>query len=86
MALPNTYTLLASPDIFCYKSVAWFSMLPLTITYFILFGFGSFLYFLFVILYSKWMENYRSFNQINKFMLKRFKRKYFYWEAVVTLR
>jgi hypothetical protein len=61
-------------------------MLPLSIIFYIIFGFGAFLYFLFIYLFSDWMRDYKSFNQINKFMLKRFKRKYFIWEGVITIR
>jgi hypothetical protein len=81
----GTNTLDASPDIICYQGT-WLYMLPLTLFWYLLFGGGSFLYFVLIFFnFKKWSTN-KNFKERNKFMLSRFKRKYFFWEAVVTLR
>jgi hypothetical protein len=78
-------TLDASPDIICYQGT-WLYMLPLTLFWYLLFGGGSFLYFVLIFFnFKKWSVS-KNFKERNKFMLSRFKRKYFFWEAVVTLR
>jgi hypothetical protein len=84
---PNgLYTLSTSPNIFCYQPGVWWYMFPLTIVWYIVFGGGSFVYF--VLIYFKYKDWTKStnFNERNKFMLSRFRNKLFFWEAVITLR
>jgi hypothetical protein len=81
----GTFTLEASPDIICYQGT-WLFMLPLTISWYLIFGGGSLFYFLLIYFnFKKWSQS-TNFIERNKFMLSRFKKKYFFWEAVVTLR
>jgi hypothetical protein len=79
------YTLDASPDITCYQG-QWLFMLPLTLFWYLLFGGGSLFYFVLIYFNFKKWSNSKNFVERNKFMLSRFKKKYFFWEAVVTLR
>jgi hypothetical protein len=84
---PNgLYTLSTSPNIFCYQPGVWWYMFPLTIVWYIVFGGGSFVYFVLVYFkYKDWTKS-TNFNERNKFMLSRFRNKLFFWEAVITLR
>jgi hypothetical protein len=84
---PNgLYTLNNSPDIFCYEPGVWWYMFPLTILWYLLFGFGSFAYFVLIYFkYQSWSKS-TNFNERNKFMLSRFKKRLYFWEAVITLR
>jgi len=83
---PNgLYTLNNSPDIFCYQGIWWY-MFPLTLLWYALFGGGSLVYFsLIVFKFKNWSKS-TNFNERNKFMLSRFKKRLFFWEAVITLR
>ena len=79
----GSYTLNKSPDISCYSG-SWFYMLPISILAYLVFGGGSALYFIYVLIRYDILIKDKGFNQRNKFILKRFKKKFFYWEAVVT--
>jgi hypothetical protein len=81
----GSQTLDSSPDIVCYRD-NWFTMMPLTLIWYIVFGFGSLLYFVLIFFkFSEWSKS-TNFTERNKFMLSRFRKKLFFWEAVVTLR
>jgi hypothetical protein len=75
----------SSPDITCYKDV-WFTMLPLSICWYIIFGIGSLCYFVLIFFKFKEWSKSTNFSERNKFMLSRFRKKLFFWEAVVTVR
>jgi hypothetical protein len=81
----GTYTMQNSPDILCYSS-RWWIMSPFSILYFIIFGGGSALYFAIILIKFKDWRGDRDFKERNKFMLSRFKKRFFFWEAVVTVR
>jgi hypothetical protein len=82
----GTFTLNSSPDIRCYQDVTWFFMMPLTLVWYVVFGCGSAVYFILIFFnFNKWSKE-TNFNERNKFMLSRFRKKLYFWEAVVTLR
>jgi hypothetical protein len=82
----GTFTLNSSPDIRCYQDVTWFFMMPLTLLWYVVFGCGSAVYFILIFFnFDKWSKE-TNFNERNKFMLSRFRKKLYFWEAVVTLR
>jgi hypothetical protein len=82
----GVYTLNSSPDIRCYQDTTWFTMMPLTLVWYIIFGGGSAVYFILIYFkYSVWSKQ-TNFRERNKFMLSRFRNKLFFWEAVITLR
>ena len=60
--------------------------MPLSIISLILFGGGSMIYFMILILrYKKWKDK-RFFKEINEFSLTKFKQKYFFWDLFDSLR
>jgi len=61
-------------------------MLPISIFYYLVFGGGSLLYFILVLFFFNKLKLNKNFISQNKFILKRFRTKFFYWEAIVTLR
>jgi hypothetical protein len=83
---PNgVLTLNSSPDIVCFQG-EWWIMAPITIATYILFGGGSILYFTTILVKYKDWEKSKNFIERNKFILKRFRKKLFFWEAVDTFR
>jgi hypothetical protein len=83
---PNgVLTLNSSPDIVCYRG-EWFIMAPITLATYIIFLGGSILYFTVTIVKFKDWEKSKNFIERNKFMLTRFRKKLFFWEAVDTFR
>ena len=49
------FTLNSSPDIRCYFDATWFTMVPMTILWYLIFGGGSAIYFILIYFnYSKW--------------------------------
>ena len=83
---PNgIYTLKESPDIVCFQGI-WFIFLPLSILSIILFGIGAMIYFsILIINYKRW-EKSESFILINRFTLKKYKKKFFYWQFFDSFR
>ena len=83
---PNgIYTLKESPDIVCFQGV-WFVFLPLSILSIILFGVGAMIYYgILIINYKRW-EKSETFILINRFSLKKYKKKFFYWQFFDSFR
>ena len=83
---PNgVMTLNASPDIICLEG-EWWIMAPITVICYIFFGGGACLYFaLLIIKFKDWKKN-KNFIERNKFILTRFRKNLFFWEAVDTIR
>jgi hypothetical protein len=79
----ETFTLNASPNILCFRN-EWWIMFPISIIWFIVFGFGSLFYFGLMIFQRKKDINSEFFQLRFRFVLLRFKNKYFYWKLVET--
>ena len=81
----GSWTLNKSSDLFCYQGI-WWAMLPISGMTFLIFGIGTFLYFGTIIVFYQKLKDNETFNQMNKFTMKKFKNKRFYWEGVDTFR
>ena len=80
-------TMDASPNILCYNNQVWYSMLPVSII--VLVGFNAIwlLFFGYMFLIRKRLkEKGTVYKHRFKFILRRFNSKFFFWEAVITLR
>ena len=79
-------TLDYSTDITCYRDAMWFVMLPVTLIVWIILGLGSVLLFTYLYATQHRFHADSNFQQRFKFVLRRYKRRFFYWELVVTVR
>lgn len=85
---PNgLFTLNSSPDIVCYSDPRWYTMLPFSVLVFIVLNGCSIALFIYLFLKIDMITRRGSmYRHRYKFVLQRFVNKFFFWEAVVTLR
>jgi hypothetical protein len=60
----------------------WWYMFPLSMVWFVVFGFGTLTYFGFMIIQKN--KNDEFFQLRFRFVLLRFKKKFFYWKIIET--
>lgn len=83
----NVQTMDASPDILCWRDSSWYGMLPVAVIIYVLYNLGALLFFFYVFLVrEKLRKRGTVYKHRFKFILQRFKYRYFFWEIVVTLR
>jgi hypothetical protein len=83
---PNgMWTLVASPNIFCFQGGWWF-LVPISILSIIIFGLGTIIYFIFLMIGSVKLKNRSFFKKINQISLQTFKKRAFFWQLTILIR
>jgi hypothetical protein len=79
----GSYTLNESSDILCFQGDWWF-LFPLAFVWYLVFGLGILLYFGLMVIQRKKNLKDELFQLRFRFVLLRFKNKFFYWKIVET--
>jgi len=80
-------TLNASPDIYCYEGSRWFVMMPIAVTnYVVINGVMLLVYGYIFLMRGSLREKNAPIRRRFKFVLQRFRSKYWFWDCVITLR
>lgn len=80
-------TMDASPDIVCFKDSAWFGMFPVAIIMYVVFILGTLCFFFYMFLVRHQLNKPKTiYKHRFKFILQRFKYRFFFWEIVVITR
>eukprot|EP01080_Neovahlkampfia_damariscottae_P008579 gene8579-404_t len=81
----GSYTMNESADILCFKD-EWWALFPIAFIWYAIFGFGILVYFGLMVIQRKKNKNDELFQLRFRFVLLRFKNKFFYWKIVETVR
>jgi len=79
----GSFTLNESADILCFQN-EWWILFPLSVLWYLFFGIGILLYFGFMVIQRNKLKNDELFQLRFRFVLLRFKNKYFYWKIIET--
>ena len=79
----GSFTLNESADILCFQG-EWWALFPIAFLWYIVFGFGILLYFGLMVIQRKKNKNDELFQLRFRFVLLRFKNKFFYWKIIET--
>jgi hypothetical protein len=61
-------------------------MFIFSLIYLIIFIGGIISYYLFILFFNKYLIKYKGWRTINKFLLGKYKKKYFFWELLIIMR